>query len=69
MTNQPLPGDSVSPYLRMNLRDAPTPRIQKPQERPPERDSEAAPDNGVNPTTPSRLWREVPPLARPGIKI
>ena len=61
MTSQPLPGgDSVSPYLRIKLRDAPKPRIREPQEQPKEADSE---------TAPSRLSREVPPLARPGIKI
>ena len=58
MTSQPTPGgDNVSPYLRIKLRDAPKPRVRELQEQPKEADSEAAPS------------REVPPLARPGIKI
>jgi len=57
MTSQPPPGgDRVSPYLRIKLRDAPKPRILKPQEQPAEPDSEISP-------------REVPLLARPGIKL
>jgi len=61
MTSQPTPGgDNVSPYLRIKLRDAPKPRIRELQEQPKDADSEAAP---------SGASREVPPLARPGIKI
>jgi hypothetical protein len=44
----PVGGDSVSPYLRIKLRDAPKPRIQKPQEQP-----AAEPESGTPP-------REVP---------
>ena len=57
MTSQDPPvDDSVSPYLRIKLRDAPKPRVLKLQEQPAEPDSETPP-------------REVPPLARPGAKL
>jgi len=62
-------GDSVSPYLRMALRDAPKPRVDEPQAQPPKAAPGSTPDTGGDLPTPSEQWRDAPPFARPGPKI
>jgi len=72
MTSQSprLKGDSVSPYLLMALRDAPKPLAEPPRTEPPGNEPKTVPDQGVEQTAPTEgAYDDVPPLARPGLKL
>jgi len=71
MTSQSLMprGESVSPYLRMTLRESPKPLADLPRVKQPEDEPGTVPGDGVKSTEPPEGLREVPPLARPGIKL
>lgn len=64
-----LTDDSVSPYLRMTLREAPKPHTKTPQMPSPVTAPVVAPNGVVDATEPPSQRSEVPPFARPGIKL
>ena len=70
MTSQSLmpEGESVSPYLRMALRESPKPLTDPPRVEEPQAPKTAPGDGEKSSEQPDAL-REVPPLARPGIKL